>query len=808
MNKPFPSIDAQTAGQLIPKAHFEANMRQPRDMPDLAAWLKETTEWIEMENRANEAIRHRKWLKNIRFYEGRQLGYISNYTGRWVDVDPKPGDPYYINNQYRYFVKSITKEWVRSNAEMLVNAKSDDPKQIGKARIARVILQDYQRKIWTADLRQTESKHAVLNGNYFRYTYWSAAAGQMMDMPIYENRTMAMGDPSYYCPACGSEGYLDQTELEMGDQFPTCPDCGADGMEVQEPEQMNVPVQTGSQPIMSGDVVTEVVDPMEIKLHMHARRLEDSPYLRRKRIVLREIIEAAYPWVEYPLANPSAWTSLHYQEDLELSPGNVSVGGIRADYAEAGTGINQRMVEFSQFWLEPVLYGSYAVSKDEELANGTVLPAGTALRDLFPDGLYIAMVGQTVVDLRGENKGDHWCHGVYDLIPSRIWGDGTEDSVEQQRQLNEIDSLIIENIMNCDAPMTIYNPLKIKRGQISGKPREVVPLNNATLSDEPAKYFWQPNPRPLPPEVPMKSQQIKQDMQSQFGSFAIETGIPDANVKTATGMSIVRDAAVSMLGVPLELKSAVDVRWANQVLKLVQKNWIGERYIPLMGQYGQPEGQWFAESDIDGEFEITVRQHSWMPRNELELRNDILEALVAGGVPFGIFNPQFPPDAKALVAQRLNIPFDADRQSADARKQRLEIDKIKMAVDVAMTNMIDPIMFAAEQVAVEPLVDDHMTHVETVRAYLKTDQGDAEPMEIRAALLQHLQMHMQAKMQLDMEMAMMMGAMMPQDQAGGPPGQPGAGPPQQGQGGKNNAGQRGLPSGGAGESGGNPKPGA
>lgn len=817
-------LAADTAGQFIPSDHYRDFLRTPRQLSDFTPFLQDLCDWAEWENRADETRRHRKWVKSHMFYEGRQLGRIGK-DGNWRDITPLPSDPYFVDNRFRFFAKSVRKEWVRSSAELVAHGKTGTPEADGAARAAKAIIQSEFARIWTPPMRQREAIFAIITGNYFRYTYFDPNKGQVLNIPVFQEQPATVGQEGLACYDCGamSPAMPDPMALEEV----ACPNCGSPNVEPINGEMVNIPAQVGTQAQMAGQVVTEVVDPMEIKLHLHSRSMLDSPYLRRKRFVLRDVIEATYPWVQFHEGDNSTLTGLWYQHELERSPGNASGTG-RAVYGEGTADRYGRMVELDQLWLEPILYATYTLEKPLELATGEAIPAGVRLAEIFPDGMYVARVGRAFVDIRNERRSEHWVHGQYDVVPTRVWGDGNEDAIEQQRQHNEISSLVFTNIMNCDAPATIYNPLKISRSQYSGKPQEMVPLKNATLADEPAKYIWTPDPRPVGGEPINYRQMLEQSMQSSFNAFNAINGLPDADNKTATGISIVRDAAMSLLGVPLELKAYCDLEHGKQILKLIQANWTPDLYAPMLGDHGEAPAQWFAQCDIENDIEITLRPNSHVPRDEAQRRQDFVDSTTVGGVPLGMHSPMFPPDLRPQAAEVFNQPFDEDKQRIHMHNQYMEIlailgsveqsmmqnqmmglppegmqlpvgpppqespqmqpgapqgDPNQMAMQQPMLQLgIDPMMAAMTVAPVQPDIDEHIFHIEEIKRYLNTDKGKQSfPFGSPQynALLMHLQLHKQGMMMQMAEQMMMQGGPM-----GGEGGEGGGenGPPAKGKG--------------------------
>jgi hypothetical protein len=163
----------------------------------------------------------------------------------------------------------------------------------------------------------------------------------------------------------------------------------------------------------------------------------------------------------------------------------------------------------------------------------------------------------------------------------------------------------------------------------------------------------------------------------------------------------------------------------------------------------------------------------------MELKDNMLQLLVAGGVPMGVFNPAFPKKAAQVLTRELGFPMDLDGYSVHVRKQRMEIDAIKQAESVGGQFGLPPGAMTMQTVPVEE-TDDHAAHIDAIKTYLNTDLGMHEPPQIKAAIIAHMHAHMQAIAMQAMQQQMMMGApMMP---PGAPPqlggGQPPPGAPQ------------------------------
>lgn len=695
--------------------------------------------YVDSEDRNEEVLRHRKWTRNISFYRGHQIGYVSAATGAFQDIPLAQNSTIRVNNILRYYVDNIVKEVVRSQATIIATPKRDNIVAQGVARLTKAALEDIQKKTWTPSKKQAESKYALLCGNSFRYnTYTYANSTEFHKVPKFTQKVIQEASLITVCRLCGMPA-------EGVDSPPTAPSCQHQ-FESHEIPEITIPCRDGEDSFPVGEVISEIVDPMEVKLHLHARSIEESPYIRRSRMVLTDYLEGLYDWAQINQGNADTLPLLA-QAELERLTGSGQSG------TTTNAGDYTRQSRFDEYWIEPVLYGNYVFDKDTPTLSGATIPAGTRAIELYPDGLYLAASEGVILEEKNNAKNDHWVHVIWNKIPGCIYGDGIDDAVEKQRQHNDTVTLIHDNLMSNTAPPLFFNPVKVNRGQLSGKPGHAVPLKNATPTDNPANYIFQMQARSLGSEVHQVLTEQKQDMAVMVGGAFSSLGSTEGSgaPDTATGLAIVRDAALSHLAPFLELKSEADILMAKQWLKLIKKYQVGARTIASTSDYTELEKKHFSAADLETELDISIRPGSVAPRTDLELRNDVLEAMNAGGLPLGIFNPEMPTRLRRLLADRYNIPFDADETAADERKQQIEIETMWDFLRIAHENQLNYEQYKMalnEKVMVDVLVDNHDVHIEYIIRYLKKDEGMNAPDEMKMILHDHMNEHLQAKLLL------------------------------------------------------------
>ncbi len=817
------SIPAETAGRFVPNDLVRAHRKQPQRSDQWDKFIAGLFDRIEKDNSSEWLDWLRKVIRNHNYYRGRQAGFFNEMSGRWENIDQ--GKFLYTNNYIRALVDRVAKERAKSETELHVRPSKPKTEAEAGARQADAIAKHYQQKLFPASIRQREAKFALLSGEYYRLVYWDTDAGPWTDEPVVEQQEIKIGPDTYDCPQCQMAGFAQNL---IGAQ---CIGCGNTEVNIVPGPTTQVSVVTGTRKVRAGDINLEIPDPVEIKLDLHSRDIWESPWLHRKRMVLKEVVDDKFPWL-HAQAMPSESAgemALTYQRQQESSPGNTNSGEASAGYAYVRN-IPEHMVMFEQLWLMPVMYKNYVfpnevVLGDQEMFGYQVtIPAGTKAADMFKRGMYVARVNGVIVDIRPESKNDHWVMGVNKSLPMSIHGDGIEDAIEIQDLLNDTWSLLFEYLMTCTVPPVIYDERIIRGEEFVNKPGWKVPAHDLSPGDNLSNAVFQLEAQSLPQEVLAFIEMAKSDMVEHIGASSLEGNLPDVpESQTATQANLQHEQAVALVGLTLELKAEADVKTLTQVLRIVQENWQEDRYVSLLGNFGEEEGKWFKAADIPEDFTVTAVPGSWMPKMESDERRDLADAIQISGVPFGPWNPQMPPKLRNKILEAFRIDNDLDDYHADVRLAKIKLERLKLACEVAKEYGIDQMMvmpepqpspemggdmgggmeegggspgagpqaggmgipepmglqFALQQVPLDPIADNPDVHIEILTEWLKSDEAISPNADKLLSDVIHARIGelMQTKVQMMQMMGTMAMMSMPPGMQAPGGGAPGGGAP-------------------------------
>lgn len=739
----------------------------------LEAFATDALTRVQEEDKEEALERVRKYTQALRYYRGIQRGFYDENSGDFVPLDwtlEKDGRAQAIllsDNIFRPQMKALIKEWSRSRTTMRARARGNSRKSQAAAQFAAGLIELLQDRIQNESFRQQEGRWAVLTGNYFRHTaiVKDNLRSPKIEVPVLE--AVVVNEAHYSCEACE----LDFPEAEVED---VCPNCGGQ-LEYSPAFESHLPL--ASQQVPVGEVTTMLVDPRAVKIPLSTREMKYHSYLLYTQIEELGRLRRLYNSPDLQSSVTSEASSYILATEASSGASDVSNG----DYA--GNIINkENRAERHILWLTPDFYFGVVV-EDDYSCEGFTLQGGVPLDEQFPTGICLHVINNKLYFAEVSALADCWAQGTYDELAETPYGDGNDDAILDQNRYNELRAMEMENALFNSFSKTVINPALLDPTLIENN-TEIIPLNQNAHYDPANKLeevaFATIPSNTLSAEVYGLRVSIEQSMRAKTGAHLTMSGENDPDVKTATGMSILRDSAVATLALALALRSEVDVEWAYQCLEATQKNWVEGFHDKLLGDFSSHNAKAFRSCDIRNEISITVQANSWIPRTEEQVRMDFLEYLTAGGLPLGFANPEVPLEIRQVAADIYRAPVDLDKVQPDVRIASMRLDKlIQLASDFPRPQVPEEELEEAEQalqevaaglagqIPVRLYVDEHQVIANEYKRWLKTDEGIEAHRVLQDAVEILIQRHRDAEKELAME-AMMEGqeaAMMAQPPA-------------------------------------------
>lgn len=784
---------------------------------------------------------HLVWELIDKFIEGKQI-LRRRHRGFGWDVIPLANSTSSMireQNKLGFYSHVLMSKWVASRTKVAAIPGDDSDESMGAARAAQAFLEAMEHQIYTEKFRQSEALAGQVHGTYARYFYYDEKEfGGYGYKPVTETQPFKAGEDLATCLECGYAGAItefgqggvaepdaDEGAVSVsGEQLPedmgqdaeagmgrppesmgafACPQCGSPEVSVEQAPEEQVEVVTGVEQYTLGNLKGISVPYSQLR-HDISCSMEDSPWMRWRRRMRMEVLKQAFPGLRIPPPDTHGRDSgLEYEESMRRATAtNNSSTGQNRDKDEA---------DFTQWWFAPAMYANYVFPVQVETIAGEVIPAGSKASELFPDGMYVAVVDgiDTPLQVRNEQHKQHWVTAPYHIRLFTGLGIGINDSVEMQRQWNVILSLIFQQIRSASLPGWLYDKDAMSPDDVRllGMPQNNVPVStrNRPEGTRLEQLVHQMQPGQIPAHIPWYVGQLDANMQTSMGALVNE-GVPGMDSKTATGAQLMASASAQHNAPEFALKGDADVRSAYLLLALARKYFVEPRYLPLTGKRGKQDGVWLSAADIaNGQVRFEAVKDSWLPNTRLDKQESIQKLLLMFGGIQGLMMAQSAmPDFVADIAEAFNVDIVGDifeptsllcRQRVDQiiqiapqygqiaqQAQMMQMAATQMGMPMAdpMTGMpIDPMVQIADEIVqnitppVIPEEPGHMLSIKWLRDWFLDDEGKMADPLTRGCVQALIRLHLQAAM---LEQQVMTGmAMManPQPEGEGEGGQPG-----------------------------------
>jgi hypothetical protein len=773
---------AAGATSMAPAKPLQTALKTPKPLPSsLPDWLKSQTTNLEKEHETVWRELYYTWELIGHFMEGRQVLRRSNRTGRWrVSGGPKStADPVQALPVLGFYSRALLAKWVQSRVRTKVIGIDDSDAATYTANAGNAILPYLEERIYTERFNQEECLNAQMSGCFARYAYYDPDAdGGIVERQITQPQSMPMGESVGSCADCGN------SHPYPPDQPPStaCPDCGSANYAVEQAPTVNIDAVVGTEKQKVGLPVGEQVPFFELRFDL-AYPLEKSPFLCRSRRLRKKVVETAFPGLKVTQGHSHDEIGVESQGRLKTS---TPLGG-RGYAPDSAT--EDEICTFKQWWFDPVMYNDTILKEDIQTVSGATIPAGTALKDQFPDGMYFAYVPGTdkILEMFNEHHRDHWVSSPYHVKLMSGLGYGIHEALEAQRQSNLLYNQVWTKARASATPGIAYDASVFSPdvARDLGMPQKNLPANTGHLPDNkrisdsifpiPAGSFGQ--------ELIWYSNELRSVMQLSSGAIDFAQGMPGVNNNTATGAQLGASLANLQQEPVLALRAEANERFGMILLKLWQKHCHDQRYVTLKGQDGQLDGKYFSSADLASTFIVKAEPGSWKTQSDAEARENMTKFLQA----VQLLGQSATPTAIRQISNVFGVDFEASPYKDQGKLSRIRLEQMKAQVPQAqqvvaatqqqqaiaqqqgivqtdpMTGQPvpppDPNAIAGQQLAGiidPPILPEEPGHKESWEWYqywLLRDEGIEADKVLRAAVCVLIRTHMQAMVQFQEEQA-------------------------------------------------------
>lgn len=824
MSAALETINSDVGARTPAAVYDRTSEKNPEEQKPFVERLKGLRERLNSEDTARDRELYARAVTVEMMYRGQQYGFVNRYNNKWEQYPQAIGRKQKAYNLFRGHSDAITVQHTLARVDLqIVPLPVDDADDdtVAKAKFANELVDYYEETLLDETSKQIEGKRKQFGGGVFRRLRWNAKDDrQTYRKPVFENQPVKLAPDAYTCADCGADGDASElggqdgsdlgsadaerssetaransrggvsstnslqpssqeTKTNQSEGLPSgqpennqnpevsagtsCPQCGSQNvMKIEVPEEQ-IPVVTGYEDVPCGDFICESFPIYAVKFDRAGGTFNKATWMSLKFRARPEEIKAKIPWWRKRSSGDTGLNEgLRAEAVLSRSVGSTprstqSSGNTRSSDTEK--------VTCELMWLEPLWYSDWKMPVDLKLQDGSVIPKGTPIPPLYPKGMYILWVDDEPLDFANEDFHSQWKFTPHILIPSTPEGDGIEDLVPFQQDINVTKNLTISNIRYVDGAGMIYRPNYLENHQISGLPYERHPVKNSWPEDQPLTNVVAMLPRePLPHEVPQYGEESRRDMQWASKANSTSIGAPDINSmggqKTMGGMQLMTQQASSQRAPELAVQAQTDCEWAELLLTQFAENAVYERYIPLQGKVGLPPGVRLSGKDVKAKFRVTAKRRSYLPKTESDRQNELMAALQAVGAAGGPEVLVQAPGLKREIEERYNVDLGLDTSKLDHHECRKRLDKMKQMLPQAQqaATQYGPEavpMILSQMVPIMPDADDHGICIKWWQDWLKEDEADRVDPAVKQAAHAKIADHKQAIVENEQEKTQM-----------------------------------------------------
>ena len=334
----------------------------------------------------------RQWKKSEEFWHGVQQIYWSETAHDWRTLETsqdeesrdRTGPQYdHVVNIYKAHGESVIaalSQQVPVVEFFPDDADSADDLSAAKTKTEIAIL---IQKHNSSKLLLMEALHKLFNsGLVCGYVYPKADKDfGVRKVPQYNKQKF---DVNYdNCPVCKAR--LGESSPEP--QMMLCPTCETESVPEVITEQEERIVQTGEKEVPKERTVIDIFGPLNVKIPYYAKAQKNCGYLLQFVEENYALVRDTYPWIRdkisasYSKGDSDRWTR---------TPSTFA-NYFRSESDEA------TLVTVEKLWIRPWLF---QILEDENLVE--------ELKSLYPDGVKLVFVNDTLADVASENLDKYW----------------------------------------------------------------------------------------------------------------------------------------------------------------------------------------------------------------------------------------------------------------------------------------------------------------------------------------------------------------------------------------------------------------
>jgi len=662
--KPLDSEDAR-------KQRYRADLidKQKESQQKLSDFL------INLRNdlRVTDEDTRRKWLQDVdmmcRYCNGDQYGeYVD---GVYRSASFNEGDYAYTLPVIAGHVEQAFMQMLRTEVQFEFAPKDEsDPNAKLIAKMCEDLAIEEKSRLMDEEARMDEIMNTILAGVSYRCLVWGVNpdAPKMVDRMSYDDEEVET-EGGRKCEACGYDVPPDED---------ACPHCGSTLITDVPGAKFNRSNPVTKQ-VALGENLLHIPNLLAVQRDLNASKLKHATFVIERDSLPLSDAEWRYQTRIQPDSGMQPLDIRFQEEQQRATMQTDAVIGSARSWAD--TYYRSRPVTREFIYLDPVRYGAFYNGVEETTPDGDKCAIGL-LGDTYPDGLFMLVVGNTIIKLKAVNFRRRWT----EIFFGKRAGSSRGAGLQSMMPLNDI----VNDSFNLDYSLGMAgHPFTaIARKYVKDLPE----VNNVLFVDNIPPGGLDAVVKRFPGQTPtgflgQTSQQIQAAMQFIGGTQTLtgNYGAPDNQVmSTATGVAASQENAAARMTGPIHQAIQADKEFMFQILDNLQEYCAAdkspEQFKALVKRFGPDVCAHFFKCNFRQTVNINVSKNTDVPRSMALTQ---AKAMAFGQIAQAFAKTEVPwaEDLLASLADTIGVPFDIGPGRTDRREAVYRLNKLAAIED-------------------------------------------------------------------------------------------------------------------------------
>lgn len=686
----------RSIAEAAPQKLIERVIQKKMTMEEVASELHEHYKGLDVNARRQF---QRTALTMFANYENKWSGDVNLITGQWEDSIKNNGDVDFTVPLLTSLVDTHTTFYTKTTPKYV--AKPIDRSSIAQrtAKMCQEIGQSELDRMLSYPVLQRESQYMTLATVSYRrleptiVPHSPTVISQTTEVEEHEVTNVS-------CDNCGYEG----EEQEVGEN-PSCPECMGPmaASTAMKPKEV-VRAKKERLPRLR----LSVPNPVYIQTDFNATDFREAKFAIKRKRIPKHTAEFYYQ-IDLTDADTSDVSVESRIDEMKMREGIGRSGSYLPLSVESGPNTDRwKRIEETDYWLDPCEYGLYFVND-------------ALLQEKYPDGLFMKIVGNVLVQVRPAVKNEELIRVQQGIRPASNTGMGMVHLAEMNDLINNEISLEYSILMTYGFPLQLLRgkylkelPAALQTFVINNIP-DTMPLEDLIHRETPSNTSGM---------LGVLSQRVEGYMQQIAGSFTSAGVSPQLKqmMGTATGASAIQEMMSDRMGLSVQMRVDADIQTLVAILKFFQRDPRNRQWLLECG-YDETVVDYFYNNDLDGMFYFEPAKGTDEPMldsvNTFKVQS--FASLVAPLTGLRQSDPAMFYDIVDEMGKALNIPVGVgagrkEKNMADSRIDRV-LELYKVQKDNPVAAQMDPVnlgqsMFKAvmlkEQMMIQSIVGSQM----------------------------------------------------------------------------------------------------